>query len=147
MYIYIGRLEAVEPWRYKDVAAGIWRRCRDDRIHALSTGPARWLRAACVGEENVIQHIRDSPGVTPRIMNTSHEMNGTIGDKKDKPSHHEGEEDSVSSSPKDAPKTMLDYALMVSAIVVIAIICGFYIAESAASRTLRFFSFLFGCFL
>jgi hypothetical protein len=85
----------------------------------------------------------DSPGITARIMDTSHEMNATSGDKKGKPSHPEGEEDSASSSPKDAPKTMLDYALMVSAIVAIAIICGFYISESAASRKLRMVQFFF----
>jgi hypothetical protein len=61
-------------------------------------------------------------------MASSHEMSSASSSK-----HNDPLNDSL---PEEAPKTMLDHALMVSAILAIAIICGFYIDQSATSRKL-----------
>jgi hypothetical protein len=63
-------------------------------------------------------------------MASSHEMSSAISSE-----HNDPLNDFL---PEEAPKTMLDHALMVSAIVAIAVICGFYIDSSVASRKLRF---------
>jgi hypothetical protein len=61
-------------------------------------------------------------------MASSHEMSSASSSRS---KHNDPLNDSL---PEEVPKTMLDHALMVLAIVAIAVICGFYIDQSAASR-------------